>query len=98
MNTKILSPNDIEKQIKYMNSIKEANDRFAIENGFRKGAFVMTFGCQQNEADSEKIAGMAEAMGYEILNSPEKAYLIIICLLLMDSKLLPFLFFATNCD
>ena len=30
--------------------------------------------------------------------SPEKAYLIIICLLLMDSKLLPFLFFATNCD
>lgn len=30
--------------------------------------------------------------------SPEKAYLIIILLLLMDSKLLPFLFFAANCD
>ena len=78
MNTKILSPHDIEKQFKYMNRIKEENDAFAIENGFRKGAYVMTFGCQQNEADSEKIAGMAEAMGYEILNSPEKAYLIVV--------------------
>jgi len=78
LNTKILSPSDIEKQYKYMNSVKEANDLFAIENGFRKGAFIMTFGCQQNEADSERIAGMAEAMGYEILSSPEKAYLIVV--------------------
>lgn len=78
MNTKILPVQDIEKQIKYMNSIKVENDRFAYENGFRRGAFVMTFGCQQNEADSEKIAGMAEAMGYEILSSPENAYLIVV--------------------
>lgn len=78
MATKILSPNDIEKQIKHMNHIKAENDIFAQENGFRKGAFVMTFGCQQNEADSEKIAGMAEAMGYEIIDSPEKAYLIVV--------------------
>lgn len=78
MNTKILPPRDIEEQYKYMNCIKQENDAFALENGFRKGAFVMTFGCQQNEADSEKIAGMAEAMGYEILTSPEKAYLIVV--------------------
>ncbi|MBR2381325.1 MAG: tRNA (N6-isopentenyl adenosine(37)-C2)-methylthiotransferase MiaB [Clostridia bacterium] len=61
-----------------MTQIKAENDRFALENGFRRGAFVMTFGCQQNEADSEKIVGMAEAMGYEILSSPEKAYLIVV--------------------
>lgn len=78
MNTKILPIEDIEKQLTYMNSIKAENDRFAHENGFRRGAFVMTFGCQQNEADSEKIAGMAEAMGYEILSSPENAYLIVV--------------------
>ena len=78
MKTKILPKEDIEKQIKYMMNIKAENDRFAVENGFRRGAFVMTFGCQQNEADSEKIAGMAEAMGYEILSSPEKAYLIVV--------------------
>lgn len=78
MNTKILPVKDIEKQFEYMNRIKAENDRFAQENGFRKGAFVMTFGCQQNEADSEKIAGMAEHMGYEILTSPENAYLIVV--------------------
>lgn len=78
MKTKILPTEAIKRQFEYMNVIKEENDRFALENGFRKGAFVMTFGCQQNEADSEKIAGMAENMGYEILSSPENAYLIVV--------------------
>ena len=78
MNTKILSPEIIEEQFEYMNQLRAENDRFALENGFRKGAFVMTFGCQQNEADSERIAGMAKAMGYEILSSPENAYLIVV--------------------
>lgn len=78
MKNKILSSEDIQLQFEYINKIKTENDRFANENGFRKGAFIMTFGCQQNEADSEKISGMAEAMGYEILTSPEKAYLIVV--------------------
>ena len=70
MKTKILPTEAIKRQFEYMNVIKAENDRFALENGFRKGAFGMTFGCQQNEADSEKIAGMAESMGYEIISSP----------------------------
>ena len=78
MKTKFLPKEDIQKQLDYILQIKADNDLFAQENGFRRGAFVMTFGCQQNEADSEKIAGMAEAMGYEILTSPEKAYLIVV--------------------
>lgn len=78
MKTKILPREDILKQFEYMSQIKAENDKFAQENGFRKGAFVMTFGCQQNEADSEKIAGMAEQMGYEIVSSPENAYLIVV--------------------
>lgn len=78
MKTKILPTEAIKRQFEYMNVIKAENDRFALENGFRKGAFVMTFGCQQNEADSEKIAGMAESMGYEIISSSENAYLIVV--------------------
>ena len=78
MKTKILPREDIDRQIEYMTLIKADNDTFAKENGFRRGAFVVTFGCQQNEADSEKISGMAEAMGYEIVSSPEKAYLIVV--------------------
>ncbi len=78
MKTKILPIEDINAQFEYMNLIRAENDGFAMENGFRKGAFVMTFGCQQNEADSEKIAGMAQNMGYEIVDTPEKAYLIVV--------------------
>ena len=39
---------------------------------------VVTYGCQQNEADGERIAGMAREMGYEIVYSPEDADLIVV--------------------
>ena len=35
-----------------------------LVSGKGKRYYVMTFGCQQNEADSERIRGMAESMGY----------------------------------
>ncbi len=40
--------------------------------------FVATFGCQQNEADSEKLRGMAHAMGYTDAAEPKDADLILI--------------------
>ncbi|MBP3592102.1 MAG: tRNA (N6-isopentenyl adenosine(37)-C2)-methylthiotransferase MiaB [Clostridia bacterium] len=40
--------------------------------------YVLTLGCQQNEADSERIRGMAEAMGYAPAAEPEEASLIIV--------------------
>ena len=41
-------------------------------------AYVLTFGCQQNEADSERLAGMAEEMGYELCGRPDEADLIVV--------------------
>ncbi len=41
-------------------------------------AYVQTFGCQQNEADSEKLRGMATLMGYLLTDKPECADLILI--------------------
>ena len=58
--------------------IRAGNDRLTVANGKRPGAHLLTFGCQQNEADSEKIAGLAEAMGYEIVGTPEEADLIVV--------------------
>ena len=40
--------------------------------------YVQTFGCQQNEADSERIAGMAAEMGYALTNDPNEADLIVV--------------------
>ena len=74
----ILSPEEIEKQLKYIAAIRKENDEHAASTGARKKAFVMTFGCQQNEADSEKLSGMAEAMGYESCDEPDGASLIIV--------------------
>ena len=48
-----------------------------VENKNKK-AYVLTFGCQQNEADSEKLRGMAVSMGYSITDKPEEAELIVV--------------------
>ena len=40
--------------------------------------FVLTFGCQQNVADSERLAGMAKDMGYRIVDTAEEADLILV--------------------
>ena len=40
--------------------------------------FVKTFGCQMNEADSEKISGVLEKKGYKLVLKPEDADLVVI--------------------
>ncbi len=58
--------------MEYMLKVKELNKDLSIK------AYILTFGCQQNEADSEKLAGMAETMGYEIVDEPDDADLIVV--------------------
>ena len=41
-------------------------------------AYVLTFGCQQNEADSERLLGLALSMGYGRAETPEEAELILV--------------------
>lgn len=44
----------------------------------RLTAHVITFGCQQNEADSERIRGMLLELGYTLTHAPETADCIIV--------------------
>ena len=67
-----------DAQNKYINWIQAENENFFAENKYRRKAYVLTFGCQQNEADSEKLSGMAEQMGYETVNVPDEADLIVV--------------------
>ena len=46
--------------------------------GHERYVHVITFGCQQNERDSETILGLCKEMGYNKTDDPEKADLIII--------------------
>ena len=73
-----LSLEEIEKEHGYIAAVKADNQAFLTEHGFSRSAFVLTLGCQQNEADSEKIAGMCRSMGYEICQEPEKADIIMV--------------------
>ena len=40
--------------------------------------YIATFGCQQNEADSERLLGLAHAMGYVGTDTPDGASLILL--------------------
>lgn len=67
-----------ENQKKYTELVKKHTEELKKEAGRELYAFVLTLGCQQNESDSEKIMGMAIAMGYKKTNKPEKAGLIMV--------------------
>lgn len=67
----LLSNEETERQLSYMSEVLRIN-------GKGKRVFVQTFGCQQNEADSERLLGMAEKMGYEKTDDPNDASLILI--------------------
>ncbi len=74
----ILPPIDPVERAAYTEKVKAWNRHRVEETGEPRRAFVLTFGCQQNEADSEKLAGMAEQMGYELCHDPAEADLIVV--------------------
>ena len=73
--TKIITPEEISEQSDYCNKIRMLIDPLEKKDNY---AHIMTFGCQQNEADSERIAGMLSAMGYIITKDRASADIIII--------------------
>ena len=65
---------EIALQYEFIDKVRKSNSGQAHTHI----AVIRTFGCQQNEADSERLAGMAEAMGYEISDNEADADLIIV--------------------
>ena len=76
--SRFVSNEEIAKQSSFSELIRLENEKYFIDTGDRRKVFVMTLGCQQNEADSEKLLGMSEAMGYEKTDTPDNASLIIV--------------------
>ena len=44
----------------------------------KRKVYILTFGCQQNEADSEKLLGLCRDMGYSYTDTSENADLILV--------------------
>ena len=60
----------------YIEKLRGFTAELAKALGHAPRCFVLTFGCQQNVADSEKLSGMARDMGYELCDDPADADLI----------------------
>lgn len=67
----IVSEDEIARQESYMHSVRE------LDPGTDKKYLIHTFGCQMNENDSEKLAGMLESMGYRRTYEPEESDLVL---------------------
>ena len=73
MRKDVLIPDgEIKRQYGYIAAVAGMNA------GSEKCAVVKTFGCQQNEADSERLAGMLREMGYAIVEDEKIADLILV--------------------
>ena len=55
----------IEEQNRFIEAIAEKNSRYFAINKRKPKYMIQTVGCQMNEHDSENLAGMLDAMGYE---------------------------------
>ena len=72
--SKIVDEAELEKQRDYSDKITSILESRYSEKPL---ACVVTYGCQQNVADSERIKGMLSVMGYEFTEERTKAKLII---------------------
>ena len=71
--TTIISQEQTNRQLSFCNKIHA----FWTSQNITPLAYVETYGCQQNEADSERIRGMLSESGYAITNTPEGADVVV---------------------
>ena len=71
--TTVISQAELDAQLAYCNKI---NDIWR-SRGITPTAYVETYGCQQNEADSEKIRGILCESGYAITDTAENADVVV---------------------
>lgn len=68
---------EIQKQKEIIQRIRQRNDMNYQHSGRQKLAMITTYGCQQNENDSERLRGMLHDMGYGFTEDREQADLIL---------------------
>ena len=72
--TTVISAEALRTQQENCQRIRE----YWADLGVTPVAYVDTYGCQQNEADSERIRGMLEEAGYGMAESEEGADVVIL--------------------
>lgn len=73
-----INDEEVIRQQKYIDAIRKINDEHFDSTGVRKKHLTVTFGCQMNEHDSEKLDEMVLKMGYELTEDINEADSVII--------------------
>ena len=72
--TTVITPDQLAAQFSFCDQIRG----FWYEQNITPTAYVETYGCQQNEADSEKLRGYLTQAGYAIVREAEGADVVIL--------------------
>ncbi len=67
---------ETKRQFSYMEKAKEYVDQLAKDLGRKPTACVVTFGCQMNARDSEKLLGILTKIGYEEVDTEDADFVI----------------------
>ena len=71
--TTVISKEELDFQLSFCNKIRS----YWLERDTVPSAYVETYGCQQNEADSERIRGILSESGYGITDRAEGADVVV---------------------
>ena len=74
---RILSEEEMEEQKEYTERVGRISAEFEQTHGRKPRFFSATYGCQQNENDTERLDGMLLQMGYEYTEDKDLADLIL---------------------
>lgn len=74
---RFLSEEETEKQKEYAERVRRISAEFEQSHGRKPRFFSATYGCQQNENDTERLDGMLLQMGYECSDDKDGADLIL---------------------
>ncbi len=78
MSIRVISPAEISQQDQFSNRVRETVLARTEATGKAPLYHIMTFGCQQNENDSERMAGLLDQMGYQPAATAKAADLILL--------------------
>ncbi len=73
---KINSVQETKRQLAYIEKAKEYVQKLERQLGHKPTCCVTTFGCQMNARDSEKLAGILEKAGYELIEDEDADFVI----------------------
>ncbi|MCD7737551.1 MAG: tRNA (N6-isopentenyl adenosine(37)-C2)-methylthiotransferase MiaB [Lachnospiraceae bacterium] len=68
--------NETERQYYYMAKVRRHVEALTKELGRKPGCCVVTFGCQMNARDSEKLVGILQLVGYDIVETEQTDFVI----------------------